>query len=130
MFLALCLKGIAQTYYYSNKEESIIYTTSTGESSTKTINRETGSFRFVFETSNLDGRSFQLFTIYENGQTYNPGWYGELEKKGNIEFDNKIFSKTLYSYTGDRSKAFVLIALDYSRVVIFSADGRLYDYRR
>ena len=118
----------SQTYSYSKLVKKASVQTSSGYEE-RIIGTTQGSFRIVFETPN-DPQIKKLFTVLNPGQSNAPGlpWFGLLQDKGYVEKDNKLLKKSLYFDTENNEKVLVLIADDYSQVVIFKSDDTIWEY--
>jgi hypothetical protein len=88
-----------------------------------------GPYRFVFETPN-DPQIKRLFTLLNPGQNNGPGlpWYGLLKEQGYVEKDGKLLKKNLYYDTEHDEQVSILIADDYSLIVIFKSDDTIWEF--
>ena len=130
LFFMFLIKAYGQTYSFSTKVKKASVQTSTGYEQ-RVIARYSGPYRFVFETPN-DPSTKKLFTLLYPGQEDAPGlpWYGYLKEMGYLEKDGKLLKKYLYYYTGSDENVMVLIAEDYSLIVIFRKDETIEEYIR
>ncbi len=55
-------------------------------------------------------------------------WYGLLKEMGYVEKDGKLLKKNLYFDTQNSEQVLVLIADDYSLIVIFKSDDTIWEY--
>jgi|GEM_PF-2275267 len=126
----ICLATVSysQTYSYSKLVKKATVQTSSGYEE-RIIGTTQGSFRIVFETPN-DPQIKKLFTILNPGQANAPGlpWFGLLQDKGYVEKNNKLLKKSLYFDTENNEKVLVLIADDYSQIIIFKSDDTIWEY--
>ena len=126
----ICLATVSysQTYSYSKLVKKATVQTSSGYEE-RIIGTTQGSFRIVFETPN-DPQIKKLFTILNPGQANSPGlpWFGLLQDKGYVEKNNKLLKKSLYFDTENNEKVLVLIADDYSQIIIFKSDDTIWEY--
>ncbi|MDP3444760.1 MAG: hypothetical protein Q8T08_18030 [Ignavibacteria bacterium] len=120
----------SQTYYFSKLVKKANVQTSTGNEQ-RTIGTTQGSFRIVFETPN-DPQIKKLFTVLNPGQANGPGlpWFGLLKDMGFVEKDSKLLKKSLYHDTENDENVLVLIADDYSQIVIFKSDDTVWEYMK
>lgn len=90
-----------------------------------------GPYRFIFETPN-DPQIKKLFTLLNPGQSNGPGlpWYGHIKDEGYLEKDGKLFKKSFYFDTDNEERVMVLIADDFSMIVIFKSDDTIWEYIR
>lgn len=93
------------------------------------ISTTQGLYRIFFEGSK-DSRFKPVFTLLSPGQNNGPGLprFALLEERGYIEIEGQLLKKCLYSDTGDDAIVQVLIADDYSLVVIFKKDDTILEY--
>ena len=130
LLAVICFATVSysQTYSYSKLVKKASVQTSSGYEE-RIIGTTQGSFRIVFETPN-DSQIKKLFTILNPGQANAPGlpWFGLLKDMGYVEKDNKLLKKSLYYDTENNEKVLVLIADDYSQVVIFKSDDTIWEY--
>ena len=125
-FLTTCLFG--QTYSFSKLVKKASVQTSSGNES-RVIGTYQGPFRFVFETPN-DPQIKRLFTLLNPGEVDGPGmpFYGLLKEMGYVEKNGKLLKKYLYSDTESNENVLVLIADDYSLIVIFRKDNTILEF--
>jgi len=118
----------SQTYSYSKLVKKAIVQTSSGYEE-RIIGTTQGSFRIVFETPN-NPQIKKLFTVLNPGQANAPGlpWFGLLKDMGYVEKNNRLLKKSLYFDTENNDNVLVLIADDYSQVVIFKSDDTIWEY--
>lgn len=130
--LIILLLGVAtaysQTYSFSKLVKKANVETSTGTQE-RVLSSTQGPFRIIFETPN-DPQIKRLFTILKPGQSNAPGlpWFGHLKDTGYGEKNGTVFKKSLYFDTENDENVLVLIAEDYSMLVIFKADDTIWEY--
>ncbi len=117
-----------QTYSFSKLIKKATVQTSSG-SQQRVIGTYQGPYQFIFETPS-DPQIKRLFTLLNPGQVNAPGlsWYGLLKEQGYIEKDGKLLKKNLYSDTGNNEQVMVLIADDYSIIVILKSDDTIWEF--
>jgi hypothetical protein len=117
-----------QTYSYNLKTVKALVQTSNGNDY-RTLNAYQGPYSFVFETPN-DPQIKRLFTLLYPGQNIAPGqpWYGLLQDSGYIEKNGVIYKKSIYYYTKTNEKVMVMIANDYSQIIIFNSDDTIWEF--
>lgn len=122
--------SFAQTYSFSKLIKKASVQTSTG-TQYKVIATLDGPYRFVFETPN-DPQIKRLFTLLKPGQQNEPGlpWFGQIKEQGFIEIKNTLFRKSIYYDTENREQVVVLIAEDYSQIIIFKNDDTVWEFTR
>src|SRR5690554_1480294 len=120
--------SFGQTYSFSKLVKKATVETSSGNQE-RIIGTYQGPYRFVFETPN-DPQIKKLFTLLNPGQSNAPGlpWYGLLQEMGYVEKDGKLLKKNLYFDTQNNQRVLVLIADDYSHIVIFKSDDTIWEY--
>jgi len=120
--------SFGQTYSFSKLVKKATVETSSGNQE-RIIGTYQGPYRFVFETPN-DPQIKKLFTLLNPGQSNAPGlpWYGLLKEMGYVEKDGKLLKKNLYFDTQNNQRVLVLIADDYSHIVIFKSDDTIWEY--
>jgi hypothetical protein len=120
--------SFGQTYSFSKLVKKATVETSSGNQE-RIIGTYQGPYRFVFETPN-DPQIKKLFTLLNPGQNNAPGlpWYGLLKEMGYVEKDGKLLKKNLYLDTQNSEQVLVLIADDYSLIVIFKSDDTIWEY--
>ncbi len=120
--------SFGQTYSFSKLVKKATVETSSGNQE-RIIGTYQGPYRFVFETPN-DPQIKKLFTLLNPGQNNAPGlpWYGLLKEMGYVEKDGKLLKKNLYFDTQNSEQVLVLIADDYSLIVIFKSDDTIWEY--
>ena len=120
--------SFGQTYSFSKLVKKATVETSSGNQE-RTIGTYQGPYRFVFETPN-DPQVKKLFTLLNPGQNNAPGlpWYGFLKEMGYVEKNGKLLKKNLYFDTQNSEQVLVLIADDYSLIVIFKSDDTIWEY--
>lgn len=120
--------SFGQTYSFSKLVKKATVETSSGNQE-RIIGTYQGPYRFVFETPN-DPQIKKLFTLLNPGQSNAPGlpWYGLLKEMGYVEKDGKLLKKNLYFDTQNNEQVLVLIADDYSLIVIFKSDDTIWEY--
>jgi hypothetical protein len=74
----------------------------------------------------------RLFTILQPGQSNGPGlpWYAQISEGGYLEKDGKLYKKYSFFDTEREERVPVLIAEDYSVIVIFRTDDTIWEYIR
>lgn len=97
----------SQNYYFYNKQESIKYSDSYGQTQYQVISNDTSTYKFYFELS-ADGKGTQLFTVYKNNEEIY--WAAELKKSGYTEVAGKIFKQSLYYNTASKENIYVFIS--------------------
>ena len=120
-----------KTYTFNNLTTSVFADNSYGESEKTIISEERGRFKFEFEYPN-DGKTKDIFTIIgpdDNPNDYLP-WFGHLKDLGYKKGKGKVYKEMLYFYTKANDSANVLIAMDFSQIIIFHKDGLILDYSR
>lgn len=132
-FLILILSFVTtfsfgQTYSFSKLVKKATVQTSTGNQQ-RVIGTYQGPYKFLFETPN-DPQIKRLFTLLNPGQENTPGlpYYGLLKEMEYIEKDGKLLKKHLYFNTESNEQVMVLIADDYSLIVIFKKDDTTWEY--
>lgn len=102
--------------------------TSTGNQQ-RTIGTYQGPYKFIFESPN-DPQIKRLFTLLNPGQANGPGlpWYGLSKEMGYVEKDGKLLKKYLYFDTDKKEQVLVMIADDYSQIVIFRNDDTIWEF--
>jgi hypothetical protein len=132
LLAVICLATVtySQTYSFSKLVKKASVQTSSGYEE-RIIGTTQGSFSIVFETPN-DPQIKKLFTVLNPGQSNAPGlpWFGLLKDMGYVEKDNKLLKKSLYYDTENDKNVLVLIADDYSQIVIFKSDDTIWEYLR
>lgn len=130
LFLSIAFNSFGQTYSFSKMVKKATVQTSNGNEQ-RIIGTYQGPYRFVFETPS-DPSIKRLFTLLSPGQSNGPGlpWYGLLKEMGYIEKDGLLMKKYLYANTGSRENEMVIIAEDYSLIVIFKNDDTINEYYR
>lgn len=120
--------SFGQTYSFSKLVKKATVETSSGNQE-RIIGTYQGPYRFVFETPN-DPQIKKLFTLLNPGQSNAPGlpWYGLLKEMNYVEKDGKLLKKNLYLDTQNNEQVLVLIADDYSLIVIFKSDDTIWEY--
>jgi len=125
-FIINCIN--AQTYSYSKLIKKANIETSTGKSF-RTLGAYSGPYKFIFETP-TDHSIKRLFTLLYPGQSNGPGmpYYGQLQDLGYIEKNEVLYKKYLYYDTDTKSDVLVLIADDYSSIVIFKSNHEVLEF--
>lgn len=120
--------SFGQTYSFSKLVKKATVETSSGNQE-RILGTYQGTYRFVFETPN-DPQVKKLFTLLNPGQNNAPGlpWYGLLKEMGYVEKDGNLLKKNLYLDTQNSEQVLVLIADDYSLIVIFKSDDTIWEY--
>jgi hypothetical protein len=118
----------AQTYSYAKLTKKANVETSTGKN-IKTIGTYSGPYTFIFETP-TDPSMERLFTLLKPGQSNGPGlpFYGQLQDLGYIEKNEILFKKYLYYDTESKNDVLVLIAENYSSIVIFKSNHEILEF--
>jgi hypothetical protein len=116
----------AQTYNFSKRKKSIYYESSSGKTEYKMMESTVGSYKFVYEVSNMEGKNYPLFTLYYDGERN--GWFGELQKQGYKEKDGIIYNLIQYLSTSDNQKVLVGMSADHQHAFIFWSDGDIVEY--
>lgn len=83
---------LAQTYKFSSAKESAIYKKSDGSTEYKELITHKSPYTIVFEVGT--DRTTQLVTFYKG--TSELYWANQLEKRGNIEINGKIYNSFVY----------------------------------
>ena len=132
-FLILILSFVTtfsfgQTYSFSKLVKNATVQTSTGNQE-RVIGTYQGPYNFLFESPN-DPQIKRLFTILNPGQENAAGlpYYGLLKEMGYVEKAGKLLKKYLYLDTESNDQVMVLIADDYSLIVIFKKDDTTWEY--
>lgn len=122
--------SFGQTYSFSKLVKRATVQTSTGNQE-RVIGTYQGPYNFIFETPN-DPQIKRLFTLLNPGQENAPGlpYYGLLKEMGYVEKGGKLLKKYLYFDTESSDQVMVLIADDYSLIVIFKKDDTSWEYIR
>lgn len=122
--------SFGQTYTYSKLVKKANVQTTSGYEQ-RIIGTYQGPYRFIFETPN-DPQIKKLFTLLNPGQSNGPGlpWYGHIKDEGYLEKDGKLFKKSFYFDTDNEERVMVLIADDFSMIVIFKSDDTIWEYIR
>jgi hypothetical protein len=122
--------SFGQTYSFSKLVKKATVETTSGNQE-RIIGTYQGPYRFVFETPN-DPQIKKLFTLLNPGQNNAPGlpWYGLLKEMAYVEKDGKLLKKNLYFDTQNSEQVLVLIADDYSLIVISKSDDTIWEYIR
>jgi hypothetical protein len=130
VLFSFTINSFGQTYSFSKLVKKATVQTSNGNEQ-RIIGTYQGPYRFVFETPS-DPSIKRLFTLLSPGQSNGPGlpWYGLLKEMGYIEKDGLLMKKYLYANTGARENEMVIIAEDYSLIVIFKNDDTIFEYYR
>jgi hypothetical protein len=130
LFAVLSTSVFAQTYSFSRLIRKANVQTVSG-SKYRTLGTTEGNFRFVFETPR-DRSVKRLFTILQPGQANGPGlpWYAQISESGYLEKDGKLYKKYSFFDTEREERVPVLIAEDYSVIVIFRTDDTIWEYVR
>jgi hypothetical protein len=120
--------SFGQTYSFSKLVKKATVQTSSGNQQ-RIIGTYQGPYTFEFETPS-DPQIKRLFTLLNPGQDNSPGlpWYGLLKEQGYIEKDGKLLKKNLYFNTESNEKVMVLIADDYSLIVIIKNDDTIWEF--
>lgn len=119
------LNCYSQTYIFNNRSTSISYKKENGSTGYQKTQDLKGTFSFKFEKNLQDGKP--LFTIYNNG--VEDQWYGELEKRDNIQRNGEIYHQFLYLATTDNEQLGVMIAINYSKIFLIYRD-RIIEYSK
>lgn len=130
ILISFTIKSYGQTYSFSKLVKMATVQTSHGDEQ-RIIGTFQGPYRFVFETPSGPAVK-RLFTPLLPGQRNGPGlpWYGLLQDYGYIEKNGLLMKKQLYFSTDNQENEMVLIAEDYSLIVIFKSDRTIYEYQR
>jgi len=122
--------SFGQTYSFSKLVKKATVQTSTGNQE-RVIGTYQGPYNFLFESPN-DPQIKRLFTILNPGQENAPGlpYYGLLKEMGYVEKAGKLLKKHLYFDTESNDQVMVLIADDYSLIVIFKKDDTTWEYTK
>jgi hypothetical protein len=128
IFIGISVFSNGQTYSFSKLVKKATVQTSSGNQQ-RTIGTYQGPYKFVFESPN-DPQIKRLFTLLNPGQANGPGlpWYGLLKEMGYLEKDDKLLKKYLYFDTDNKEQVMVLIADDYSQIVIFRNDDTFWEF--
>ena len=127
-FLLITEISFAQTFTFSKLVKRASVQTSSGYQQ-RIIGTYDGPYKFVFESPN-DPQIKRLFTLLNPGQYNEAGlpWYGLLKEMGYIEKGGILLKKYLYAYTGNSEKVTVLIAENYSLIVLIKNDDTIEEY--
>jgi hypothetical protein len=128
IFLLSAAISYSQTYTFSKLVKKASVETSSGTQE-RILSTTQGPFRIIFETPN-DPQMKRLFTVLKPGQSNAPGlpWFGHIKDTGYGEKGSTVFKKSLYYDTENDENILVLIAEDYSMLVIFKADDTIWEY--
>jgi len=120
--------SFGQTYSFSKLVKKVTVETTTGKQQ-RIIGTYAGPYKFLFETPD-DPQVKRVFTLLVPGQDNSPGlpYYALLKEMGYLEKDGKLLKKNLYYYTGSDDKVMVLIAEDYSLIVLLKSDDTIWEY--
>lgn len=126
--MLLVLVSYSQTYKFSKLVKKANVQTSTGNEF-KVISTAEGPFQIVFKPQ-TDLQNRMSFRILNPGQTQETGapWFGQLRDIGYVEKDSTLFKKCLYFEEETMQSILVLIAEDYSKIVIFKSDRSIWEY--
>ncbi len=128
LFIGFSAFSFGQTYTFSKLVKKATVQTSSGDQQ-RTIGTYQGPYKFVFESPN-DPQIKRLFTLLNPGQANGPGlpWYGLLKEMGYVEKDGKLLKKYLYLDTDKNEQVMILIADDYSQIVLFRSDDTIWEF--
>lgn len=128
LFMGFSVISFGQTYSFSKLVKKATVETSSGNQQ-RIIGTYQGPYKFVFESPN-DPQIKRLFTLLNPGQANGPGlpWYGLLKEMGYVEKDDKLLKKYLYLDTDKNEQVLVLIADDYSQIILFRKDDTIWEF--
>ena len=132
LLLSILISSVvfSQTYSFSKLVKKANVQTASGNQ-LRIISTTEGPYRFIFETPS-DPQMKRLFTLLVPGQNNAPGlpWFGLLKEMGYAEKDGKLLKKYLYFDTENDARVLVMIADDYSLMVIFKNDETIWEFTK